>query len=94
MKVYVSDPKPIPEGYTYTRCDQYTSSQFKLMYRGDDGEISPDCIEYMKNNPKKFYTVDDRIAIRQMAIDRAVGSMIEMSGRNTTKRYRIERHWE
>ena len=83
MRVQVCEPRPIPEGYKFIRCDHYTPSQFKIIYMNSDGVISHNCLEYMKNNPKKIYTTDDRIAIHEMSRSREVNSI----PRGTTKRY-------
>lgn len=88
MKVQVIESKPIPEGWTYKRCDIFTPEEFKEMYTNDDGEVSRNYQEYIKNNKKEYYTVNDKIAIREMAMQHEVNSMYEISGRRTTKRYK------
>ena len=77
----------IPEGYTYTRCDRYTPEQFADMYRNDRGKVSKKCQEYMANNPKRTYNTDDVIAIHCIGLEREVGSMYELTGKTSTKRY-------
>lgn len=78
----------IPEGYTYIRCDQYTPEEFKQQYTNDKGHVSLNCIEYMLRNPKNIYNTDDMIAIHNMSLEHEVGSMLHLTGKNTTKRYR------
>ena len=91
MTIQIIDNKEIPAGYTYTRCDRFTSSEFMEMYKDKDGTISEGCLEYMTANPKEYYTVDDRIAIREAAKIHDVGSLCALTGRNTTKRYAYDR---
>ena len=93
MRIQVCEPRPIPEGWTYKRCDIFSKEEFMEMYCDDSGNVCDDCIEYIKNNPKEYYTVSDRIAIREMAMQHEVGSMHEITGRNTTKRYTIDRNY-
>lgn len=85
MKVQICEPRPIPEGWTFIRCDHYTSSQFRMMYTDSNGNLNPLCAEYMKDNPKKIYTTDDRIAIHEAGRERRVYS----NPRGTTKVYKF-----
>ena len=93
MKVQVIESKPIPEGWTYRRCDIFTPEEFKEMYADDKGNVSQNCLDYMRDNKKERYTVSDKIAIREMVMQREVGSMHERTGRDTTKRYTIDRNY-
>ena len=96
MRVQICEPRPIPEGYTFTRCNHYTKKEFMEMYKDGNGNISFYCVEYMRDHPKKNYTVDDRIAIREIIKDHMVGSISGYTGINnskTTKRYDHD-HWE
>ena len=90
MKVQVIESKPIPEGWTYKRCDIFTPEEFKEMYTNDKGNVSQDCLDYMRDNKKEHYTVSDKIAIREIAMQHEVGSMREITGRRTTKRYKYD----
>ena len=87
MRVQITEPRPIPAGWTYKRCDRFTKGEFMDMYRNDEGKIGPTCAEYIMSNPKDYYTVDDKIAIRQIKQQREVNSMYALTGNNTTKRY-------
>lgn len=87
MRVQICEPRPIPAGWTYKRCDRYTKEEFLDLYRDDRGNVGSTCTEYVMANPKEYYTVDDKIAIRQIKQQRAVGSMYNLTGKNTTKRY-------
>lgn len=82
--------KPIPDGYTYTRCDQYTPDEFIKRHTDFRGKPRPICIEYMQDHPKKVYTTDDDIALVEILNERSVGSMMRLTGKNTTKRYKYE----
>ena len=93
MRVQICEPRPIPAGWTYTRCDRYSKEEFLDLYRDDRGNVGSTCAEYVMANPKEYYTVSDRIAIREMAMQHEVGSMHEITGRNTTKRYTIDRNY-
>ena len=88
MRVQVLENTAIPEGYTYIRCDQYSPKQFVQIYTNDDGDVDPYCAEYVNQNKKDVYTISDRIAIREMKMANAVGSMLSITGRFTTKRYK------
>lgn len=83
MRVQICEPRPIPEGWTYIRCDEYTLAQFKTMYTDSNGNLNPLCAEYIKNNPKKIYTTNDRIAIHEIDRERRITAI----PRHTTKRY-------
>lgn len=87
MRVQIAESRPIPEGYTYIRCDRYSKERFLNLYRDDDGNVAHCCVEYVAANPKEIYTVDDIIAIYEAARQREVGSMHDITGHNTTKRY-------
>ena len=87
MRVQICEPRPIPAGWTYTRCDRYSKERFLNLYRDDNGNVASSCIEYVAANPKSVYTVDDIIAIRETAKQHEVGSMHDITGHNTTKRY-------
>lgn len=93
MKVQIIEPKPVPEGWIYKRCDIFTPEEFKEMYTDDKGNVSQNCLDYMRDNKKEHYTVSDKIAIREMVMQREVGSMHERTGRYTTKRYTIDRNY-
>ena len=71
--------KPIPEGYTYTRCDRYTPEEFLEKYGGIN--LRDICEQYMKDNPKEVYNTDDEIAIHNIHKERAVPGLLH--GRNT-----------
>ena len=58
------------------------------MYADDKGNVNQDCLDYMRNNKKEHYTVSDKIAIREIAMQHEVGSIRKMMGRMTTKRYK------
>lgn len=92
MRIQVIDIEKlaIPEGYTYIRCDQYAPERFIKIYTDDDGIVSPHCMEYMKNNVKRVYDTSDIIAIREMAKEHEVGSLMHCYGRNTTKAYHYD----
>jgi len=87
MRVQICEPRPIPEGYTYIRCDHYSPAQFRQHYTDENGNVSIHCLEYMEAYPKDIYTISDKIAIREMAKQHQVGSMHDITGHNTTKRY-------
>lgn len=79
--------KPIPDGYSYTRCDSYTRDEFLAKY-GEEKQADI-CKKYVEKNPKDCYTTDDEIAIHEMLKERIVNSLAEGFGGHTTKRYRI-----
>lgn len=87
MRVQICEPRPIPEGWTYIRCDHYSPAQFRQHYTDENGNTSIHCLEYMEANPKDIYTNSDKIAIREIAKQHEVGSMHDITGHNTTKRY-------
>ena len=87
MRVQIIEPRPIPEGWTYKRCDRWDEAEFKEMYKDGDGKVSKGCLEYIAANPKEYYTVADKLEIRQIAKQREVGSLYEITGYKTTKRY-------
>ena len=78
----------IPEGYSYTRCDQYTPEQFSERFTDNNGKVCLDCRQYMTEYNKSIYNTDDEIAVIHMGVERDVNSMYTLTGRNTTKRYK------
>ena len=62
--------KPIPDGYSYTRCDSYTRDEFLAKY-GEEKQADI-CKKYVEKNPKDCYTTDDEIAIHEMLKERIV----------------------
>ena len=79
---------PIPEGYKYTRCDQYSPDEFLELYKSK--EMKKVCKEYIEEHPKDIYTTDDQIAIHGLVRDRRANSLQLGFGRKTTKRYKNE----
>jgi len=80
----------IPEGYTYTRCDQYSADEFMAMFKNDS--MRRIVWEYIQAHPKDRYNTDDEIAVHQIHDDRTVNSMQDVEHRTTTKRYSHEYH--
>lgn len=87
MRVQIIESRPIPEGWTYKRCDRFTKEEFLDFYKDEKGRIDPTCAEYVMTNPKEYYTVADKLEIRQIAKQREVGSLYAITGYRTTKRY-------
>lgn len=75
----------IPEGYTYTRCDQYSADEFLGMFQSND--MRRIVTEYIKDNPKDIYNTDDEIAVHQIHDGLVVNSMNDVEHRSTSKRY-------
>lgn len=82
--------KPIPEGYTYIRCDQYSAEEFIKRHTDRSGVMTEICHRYVLDNPKPFYNTDDDIALMQLHDEHVVGSMYSLTGKRTTKRYHYE----
>lgn len=78
----------IPEGYTYTRCDQYTAEEFAGMFKSKD--VHKIAEDYVKEYPKEMYNTDDEIAIHNILRERDVTSLMKTRQRNTTKRYKFK----
>lgn len=78
----------IPEGYTYTRCDQYTAEEFVGMFKSKD--VHKIAEEYVQEHPKEIYNTDDEIAIHDILKGRYVTSLMKTRQRNTTKRYKFK----
>ena len=76
--------KPIPEGYTYTRCDIYSANEFIELF----GNVIAQGVaaEYVRNNPKEQYDTDDEIAVYTIIDARRVPGLLHGQYRNTTKR--------
>jgi hypothetical protein len=59
--------KPIPDGYSYRRCDRFTRDEFLRMftrYEKGKAKTSPNALKYVEEHPKEVYTTDDEVAIR------------------------------
>lgn len=71
--------KPIPEGYTYTRCDIYTKDDFLDKYKSNKNFA--DVLKYVEENDKNEYNVDDEIAIQNIWDSRIVRSLGKASSK-------------
>lgn len=80
----------IPEGYTYTRCDQYTADEFLGMFQSDS--MRRIVGDYIQTHPKDRYNTDDEIAVHQIHDGLVANSLHDVTHSNTTKRYRYTSH--
>lgn len=76
--------KDIPEGYTYTRCDQYSAEEFLEHYTSD--RMRELCTEYIRDNPKEVYNTDDEIELHKILAARETPGLLHAMNRCTTKR--------
>jgi hypothetical protein len=74
MTVDIKEDKSIPPGYTYKRCDTYTAEELIVSCSTDErggfakrGWRNPYAVEYVRRNPKAKYTLEDKMAIWEMA---------------------------
>ena len=74
MTIDIKTDKSIPPGYTYKRCDTYTADELIAACSAGGnrgltrcGRKNPYAEEYVRQNPKQQYTVDDKMAIWEMA---------------------------
>lgn len=80
----IKEPMPIPEGYTFERCDQYTKEEFLKRFKANCAfEVYK---EYVEANPKEYYDTDDEIAVHNIIAGRSVPGLIHGLNRFTTKR--------
>lgn len=75
---------PIPEGYTYKRCDIYTPDEFLSMY--DKRQQRDICESYIKDHPKEYYNTDDEIAIHQIIESKRIVGLHNARHNYTTKK--------
>ncbi len=80
----------IPEGYTYTRCDQYSADEFMGMFQSESMRKIVEA--YIEDNPKDIYNTDDEIAVHQIHDGLVVKSLNDVVHRNTTKQYHHGSH--
>lgn len=92
MTVDVKADKSIPPGYTYTRCDTYTAEELIASCSMDErggfvkrGWRNPYAVEYVRRNPKSLYTIEDKMAVWEMAA-RAVDLKIAFGQKEKLKR--------
>lgn len=87
MKIRIKEPIPVPEDYTFTRCDKFTREEFINMYKDEMCHAILDCLDYLEKHPKDIYDTDDILAIREISKEHYIGSLCAATGKVTTKRY-------
>lgn len=83
--------KPIPDGYSYRRCDRFTRDEFLEMFPGESPwSLRKEALKYVDEHPKDVYTTDDEVAVRSGRSTIRVHGNSTVYGGYSTKRYAFD----